>query len=307
MSGSRRSYRGAHSVTSGNSTSSYVSYASKRPSGGKGGKDKKRRGKKPWDKKSKVLLGAGLTLFLIAAIIIGVMVYGYIDARSRYQEARERSGIDISVFDGVLDGIYSLLDISIDWDALREINPDIVGWIYVENTDIDYPIVQGEDNDYYLSYSFDGTASSSGCIFLDCDAASDMTSANNLIYGHNMLDGSMFAQLLEYKDQEYLNQNYRIIIVTPTSGYLLSPAFTYVCSGSDQVRQIDFSSDEEFQAYITDLMGRSVTESIVDLSSVDKLFSLVTCSYEANDTRTVLCCVQTEAVTYPSSSTSTEG
>ncbi len=264
-----------------------------------GGTQEEEGTRRPWDTKSKILLGTGIALLVAAAIIIGVIVYGYLDARSRYDEAREVSGIDLSLFDDIFEGQAALEDIDVDWDALREINPDIVGWIYVENSEIDYPIVQGDDNDYYLHYSFDGSSSSSGAIFLDSDNSSDMTDENNLIYGHHMMDGSMFAHLVKYKDQEYLDENHRIIIVTPTRGYVLSPAFTYTVSGTDDsIRQLSFSSQEDLRVYIEDLMSRAVTESIVDLDQIDKLFSLITCSYETNDTRTVLCCVQSAAVTY---------
>ncbi len=258
--------------------------------------------KKKWDKKSKILLTIGLALFIVAAILAGVMVYGYLDARARYENAQNISGVDQSLIDAIFSGAASLLELNLDWDALREVNPDIVGWIYVENSTISYPIVQGDDNDYYLTHLFDGTYSSSGCIFLDADDSSDMSSDNNLIYGHNMLDGSMFASLLDFKDQSYLDQGYDIIIVTPTDAFLLSPAFTYVCEGTDErVRRFNFSTSQDMKNYINNMLEMAVTESVVDFDEVDKIFSLVTCSYEANNVRTVLVCVQRDAVTFADS------
>ena len=262
-----------------------------------GGKPK--RPKRKWDLKSKILLIVGLILLAAAIVMGGFILHGYLDARARYDNATQASGIDASLFDQVVTGAKSLLDIDIDWAALKAINPDVIGWIYIENTDISYPIVQGPDNEYYLTHSIDKEYSSSGAIFLDAECARDFSDGNNIIYGHNMLDGSMFAQILKFKEQDFLNQGSKIIIVTPEYAFLLSPAFTYVCSGAEELRQIHFASQEDLQAYITELMGHAVTESIVDTTKIDKLFSLVTCSYEADDVRTVLCCVQMDAVQFP--------
>ena len=72
----------------------------------------------------------------------------------------------------------------VDFDALAAINPHVVGWLYGEDTSIHYPVVQGEDNDYYLSHLFDGTTNPNGCLFLDCRGASDFSDNNSIIYGH---------------------------------------------------------------------------------------------------------------------------
>ncbi len=268
----------------------------KRNSGGRKGK----KNKKPWDRKSKVLLGIGTALLVVALCIGGYIGYGYISGRAIYSSIKNASGLAENTFKNILDGSQSLIDLqNIDWDGLRQINPDVVAWVYVEGTDINYPVVQGDDNDYYLHHAFDGTRNNDGCIFLDFEDSPDFTSDNNILYGHNMLDGSMFAQITKFKDQDFLNQNYRIIIATPSYAYVLSPAFTYICTGADELRQVNFSSQQELSSYIAQLMTKAVTDSIVDTSKIDKLFSLVTCSYEANDVRTVLCCVQRDAVTFP--------
>jgi len=259
---------------------------------------KQKKQKKPWDLKSKVLLIIGIVLLVAAGSLGAYIGHGYLDARAKYGDINEASGLDSSIFGDILSGKSSLLDIHIDWDALKKINPDVVGWIYVEGTDINYPIVQGDDNDYYLSHNFDGSASSSGAIFLDMDNDPNFESDNNIIYGHNMLDGSMFAQITKFKDQEFLEKNYHIIIATPERAYLLSPAFTYICTGADELRQVEFPTHSDFEDYIAELMDKAVTESLVDVTKIDKLFSLVTCSYEANDVRTVLCCVQRDAVSF---------
>ena len=261
---------------------------------------RKAKNKKPWSRSSKILLTIGILLLVAAGAIGGYILWGYADAQMRYNSIEEQSGIDAKAFDDVFAGIGSMLDINIDWEALRAINPDVVAWVRVEGTDINYPVVQGQDNDYYLHHSFDGSYSSSGCIFLDCDCRPDMSSGNNILYGHNMLNGSMFAQILQFKDQAFLESGKRVIIVTPERAFMLAPAFTYICDGAETLRQVDFVDENDLHRYIDELMQHAVTTSLVDIGMIDRLFSLVTCSYEANDVRTVLCCVQIDAVTYPS-------
>ena len=91
----------------------------------------------------------------------------------------------------------------IDFEALAQINPDVVGWITIPDTNIDYPIVQSQDNDTYLRKSFEGESTAAGSIFLDFESQSDMEGYNNIIYGHHMKNGSMFKDVVEYKDEQY--------------------------------------------------------------------------------------------------------
>ena len=90
----------------------------------------------------------------------------------------------------------------VDFDALSAVNPDIVGWLYLPDTSVSYPVVQGEDNSYYLKHLFDGTPNSAGCLFLDsrCEA---LNGKHSVIYGHYMKNGTLFASLEEYQSQEY--------------------------------------------------------------------------------------------------------
>ncbi|MGI6216066.1 MAG: class B sortase [Coriobacteriales bacterium] len=261
---------------------------------------KRKKAKKPWDRKSKVLLIVGIVLLVAALGIGGKILYSYMSADSEYIDLSEVAGVTMDQMDKALEE-DDLLSLQVDWDSLKAQNPDVVGWIYVQGTDINYPIVQGDDNEYYLHHLYDGTYSNSGAIFLDYVNSPDFSDRHNMIYGHNMLNGSMFAQILQFKDQDFLNQGYKVLILTPEHAYVLAPAFTYICDGADQLRQVEFADDEDFRSYISELMKNAVTDSTVDTSKIDKMFSLVTCSYEANDVRTVLCCVQTEAVTYPNS------
>lgn len=99
------------------------------------------------------------------------------------------------------EGAPRILDI--DFAALKEASPDLVGWLYCPDTVVSYPVVQGQDNSYYLSHLADGSENRNGCLFMDCGNRSGLSDENTLIYGHHMASGKMFACLVSYAEQEY--------------------------------------------------------------------------------------------------------
>jgi sortase B len=98
--------------------------------------------------------------------------------------------------------------------ALAEINPDFIGWIVLPGTTIDYPVVRGPDNALYLRTTFGGGTNPAGAIFMDYRCAEGFDAPVGLIYGHNMRDGSMFSQLTEYLDREFMENHRKIIVLT---------------------------------------------------------------------------------------------
>lgn len=103
----------------------------------------------------------------------------------------------------------------IDFDGLRAINKDIVAWIQIPGIGVDYPVVQGKDNEHYLHYTFDGKANKAGSIFLDYRNRKDFTDSKVILYGHNMKDGSMFSNLKKYQDAGFRKEQGRVLIYLP--------------------------------------------------------------------------------------------
>ncbi len=103
----------------------------------------------------------------------------------------------------------------IDFDGLRAINKDIVAWIQIPGIGVDYPVVQGKDNEHYLHYTFDGKANKAGSIFLDYRNRADFTNSKVILYGHNMKDGSMFSNLKKYQDEEFRKEQGKILLYLP--------------------------------------------------------------------------------------------
>lgn len=176
---------------------------------------------------------------------------------------------------------------NINFEALQEINPDIVGWLYIEGTQINYPVVQGSDNGYYLEHLFDNTYNPAGCIFLDAFGESDFTEMNSVIYGHHMKDGTMFSDLMNYKQQEFYDEHTAALLITPTHRYQLLFFSGYVATTTADAWKIDFSA-VSYGEWLEELSEKSCFVSTVFPSIENRVVTLSTCSYEFNNARFVL-------------------
>lgn len=210
----------------------------------------------------------------------------YSQAVDTYDELRNNRTFDSS--QNTPDSHNSLNWPQVDFDALKKINPDIVGWVYIDGTNIDYPIVQGDDDDFYLNHMFDLTPNKSGAIFLESKNSADFTDKNTIIYGHNMKNNSMFAQLMDYKEQKFYDEHRKILIVTPERRYVAVIFAGYVAETDYDSWKISFKDDKEFSDWVDYNIKKSAFFSTLMPESKDKILTLSTCSYEFNDARFVL-------------------
>lgn len=170
--------------------------------------------------------------------------------------------------------------------TLRETNPDVVGWISIPGTVIDYPILQTEDNDYYLEHSITGTYLKSGSIFADYRNASDWSDQNTVLYGHNMASGEMFAQLAKFKSGSFFRANRYIYIYTDEGIRVYTIFSAYETNTYNPYTRMHFSSDNEFvewakKAYNSSL--KSVHNYTFKFNGQDKILTLSTCTNGFND------------------------
>lgn len=179
----------------------------------------------------------------------------------------------------------------INFKKLRKKNPDIAGWVYIKGTTIDYPIVQGKDNEEYLHQDFNKKKSSSGTIFLDHSCSKDFTSDNNIIYGHHMKNGTMFAQLLKFRETSFLKKHNEIILYTPSKTMHLKVISAYAMKAQDQM-PIDFASTKEHNAYIKKVRRMSEASIKRSVKKNSRIYTFVTCSYEREDNRTYVHAVE---------------
>lgn len=238
-----------------------------------------------------VLVVAAIVL-AISLGVLGVIGYGYWHGTKVYD--------DISATSGLAKEETALADMTVNWDALREQNEDIVGWVYMPGTSIDYPIVQGENDEEYLQKDFTGSTSGlvhKGTIFLSADNAGDFSDSNSFIYGHNMNDETMFAHILAMTDQATFDAARTFYILTPTQNYRCRTyALDVVKNTETNILQPNFADEAAMRSYMTARINDSAVgaPTDVDLASVTKLFTLITCGDDYANTRAVLCggCVE---------------
>ena len=246
----------------------------------------------------RVVFIVSIVVFVGALAALGAIGYQYWAQQNAYNGLEEYAEVDDNAN-------LALSDLKVDWDGLRAINPDIVAWVYVPGTPINYPVVQGSDNQEYLHKAFDGSTgwlASAGTIFLDASNASDLSDQNNALYGHHMNDGSMFASLADFEDQDTFDSHRDIYVLTPQGNYRLKTFALVKTTGSDA----------SYQAYVQDKLNRSVVSQKGDtLTATDIKQSVLfsTCEYSQNDGRAVLfaAVVETTAANDPYLSSSTSG
>lgn len=243
----------------------------------------RRSRKNPW----RVVFVVSLVVLIAALIGLGAIVFQYISQQRAYDDLEQYASLSDSEN-------VALADLTVDWDALRAVNPDIVAWVYVPDSPINYPVVQGDDNEEYLHKAFDGSTgwlASAGTIFLDSTNSSDFSDRNSALYGHHMNDGSMFASLSDWQNNDEFNAHRDIYVLTPQGNYRLKTFALVKTTGDDALVQTTFSSDESYQSYIQDKLDRSVTTQQGEmLSAADIRQSMLfsTCEYSQADGRAVL-------------------
>lgn len=185
-----------------------------------------------------------------------------------------------------------LLDI--DLEALRAVNEDVIGWIYVPDTAISYPLLKSADNNEYLKLTWDLEYSRAGAIFMEQRSNVDFTDFHTLIYGHNLQDGKMFSSLMDFRKQEYFDGHSQVYIATDDAVLCYEVFSSYVADVVSDSYRLVFDGDEHKQSVIDFYLERSEVESDLRPSAEDKILSLSTCTgWGNNDIRCIVHTVQT--------------
>ena len=169
--------------------------------------------------------------------------------------------------------------IKVDFTELIKKNEDTVGWINVNNTNINYPVVQSTDNNYYLTHSYDKKENEAGWVFLDYRNNKDFTSKNNIIYAHSRLDKTMFGSLSKVLKQSWYKDksNHIIRLSTPTEDSLWQIFSVYVIKEETYYITTSWSSDTEYLNFLNTIKERSKYNFNTELNTDDKILTLSTC------------------------------
>ena len=176
----------------------------------------------------------------------------------------------------------------VDFDALREINPNVVGWIWLEGTPINYPVVHWEDNYRYLTHLFNGQWNPSGAIFVDTFNSPGFVDPHTIIYGHHMNDGSMFAALERYNSQAFFDDNPYIFLLTPERNYVIKPFAGYLADVQMASWELEFDGLADLEDWIEYSRSKSDFISDVEVRGMHRIITLSTCSMAFYDARYVV-------------------
>jgi len=176
---------------------------------------------------------------------------------------------------------------SIDLAALREVNPDVVGWIRIPGTQLDYPLMQGEDNQYYLERTWKGEPNAAGSIFLEQYSSADLSDFNTIVYGHRMKNGSMFAPLKNYSQLSYWEEHPYVYILDDAGAHRYEVFAAYEVSIRETTYRLGVQ-EEEKQVFLDDWMGWSVIETGIEPAVHDRILTMSTCTGRGYDTRWVV-------------------
>ena len=245
------------------------------------------------DKKRKTVFILGLALLLCSG---GILLNGYLKQRGSENVYRELAQ-EMETSPEEETQQESLREepayaAPVDFEHLRQLNPEVVGWLTIPGTAIDYPILHDpESNDTYLTRDIEGNESAAGSIYLDCDNAADFSAYHNVIYGHHMRNGTMFADIMKFRDQEFLENHQTITIYLPDRELHLCPYACLYTTPDGFRRKTQFDSREQLQEYAEEMV-KNATAFIKPEQEIERLYSLVTCSYEFEDARTILYCYE---------------
>ena len=202
-------------------------------------------------------------------------------------EPQEESHPETSAPEGQMEQPGSALPL-VDFDALRAINPNVVGWLIIDGTNINYPVVQGRDNQYYLRHLFTGEYNAAGCIFLDSRNTDNFADWHSILYGHHMGNGTMFNGLMDYKEQGFYDAHPTALLLTPSGNYEIEFFSGYVANVWAEAWQVEFGSEEGFAEWIDAAKSKSLFQSRMAPIQSDRILTLSTCSYEFENARFVL-------------------
>ncbi len=236
-----------------------------------------------------VLLVIFLGIFLFSGWKLISSLIEYRKGESSYNAILQDVVTYTTIIGGEQEGKEEVMLPEIDWSKLKQMNQDLIGWLYIPDTSIQYPIVKSTDNDYYLSHTFDKTENACGCIFMDKGNKTDYSSDNTILHGHNMKNGTMFGSLRNYEDKSYWKDHPYIWIIKENTAAKYEIFAVSITEAASDVYVLEFGSEENFQNYIVNRTKLdAIYETGVNVTTRDKLLTLSTCTSDEEEGRRVV-------------------
>ena len=247
-------------------------------------------------KRDRIILIVCVIVFVVAAGSLLFKWYTEKKAQERF-EALSETVTEETEMETEAD-IFSELGIEnpnkvLNWENLWQENEDIYAWIYVPNTNMDYPILQHEtDNTYYLNYNLDGSKGYPGCIYTENLNAKDFSDNNTVIYGHNMKNGTMFADVHKFEDETFFEENSYVYIYMPNEILIYEIFAVYEFTDAHILYSYDCASTDGYEEYLNmvyDTYGnKGLFRDDATVSEQQKIITLSTCISGKADKRLLL-------------------
>ena len=250
-----------------------------------------RRSRDPWKRAARVI---SVLLFILGVGLIVAAAGMWLNNRMQYAE-QDRINEELATYADV--STNGSTPPQVDWAGLKAVNDEVVGWVQIPGTAVNFPVYQASDNEKYLHTSAEGEYSLGGQVFMDYEnTAPGMVDAQTIVYGPHLRNGAMFKPISDMENQEMFDSVSTVWYVTESATYELEPLLLYRTDADDaSVRQFGFASQEELTSYLQGLLGKAVTsraDAAERIPAVTQVLSLCTCNYDEGDSgRTILVCV----------------
>ncbi|MDR0287187.1 MAG: class B sortase [Clostridiales bacterium] len=247
-------------------------------------------------KKKRIIINIGIILAVIVLAIFGWKIYSDLNERhkeevsiSKAQEMKPsyvNSGVDANTPD--IDQTSNVDNSSNG--SIDKINSDVIGWLTIPDTVVDYAVVQTTDNDYYLHYDVFKQENKLGAPFLDYRVNKDFSGFNNVIYGHNIDYGPMFHDVMRFKESDFFNSHTTAMLYTPAVNYKLDIFAVATTTAYSNYYKYAFASPAEKNAQLQMIKNTALFYRDIGVTIDDHILTLSGCSWEYDGARTVLLC-----------------
>lgn len=219
----------------------------------------------------------------LTVVVLGVFLFsGWKIGTELYENNHNRTILDDAkaVYTKEVTTTHVNGEVRDELKSLQKLNKDMAGWLTIADTEIDYPILQSTDNDYYLHHNYKNEKARAGSIFKDYRNTNEFLDKNTIIYGHNMKDGSMFADLRKYLDKDFFKAHPTFSYESGLANYKVEIFSVYETTTDFYYIETDFPGKQDFADYLEKVQQQSIYKSNVKVSSKDRIITLSTCDTE---------------------------
>lgn len=250
------------------------------------------------EKQQKQKLSAARWIVILACSAVFLFsLYNMIDIFQKYSASKEIYDNAEKIYTEPTEEEEPIPPV-IDFDALTAVNRDVIGWIFIEDTNVNYPLLKGKTNKQYLFQSYEKKYAVAGSIFLDYRCSEDLSDYNTVVYGHNMKNGTMFGKLDKYLKKDYLEQHPYVYLILPDGTWNKYRVFScYQAEVEGPTYDLPMDTKKKIKSFVSLLKEKNqyAAEKLYTPTGEDRILTLSTCTNDSrNDVRFVVNCVLEE-------------